>query len=76
MAYNNYPPQFYQPLQPNNNLAFMLMQFKQNPLGMLAQQFNIPMNLNDPNQILQHLLNTKQVSQEQVDGIMQLKNNL
>ena len=69
------PSPIYQQFQSNNNLISMLMQFKQNPLGMLSQRFNIPMNMNDPNQILQYLLNTNQVSQQQVNNVMQMKNN-
>lgn len=69
------PSPIYQQFQTNNNLLSMLMQFKQNPLGMLSQRFNIPTNMNDPNQILQYLLNTNQVSQQQVNNVMQMKNN-
>ena len=31
--------------------------------------------MNDPNQILQHLLNTRQVTQGQVNRAMQMKND-
>lgn len=48
-----------------NNLIQMVNQFKQNPMVMLSQKYNIPQNLNDPNEIIQHLLNTGQVSQSQ-----------
>lgn len=65
----------YQQFQPQNSLASMLAQFKQNPMAMLSRRYNIPQNMNDPNQILQHLLNTHQVSQGQVDRIMQMKND-
>ena len=50
-------------------------QFKQNPMAMLQQRYNIPANLNDPNAIIQHLLNTGQVSQMQVNQAMQMRNN-
>ena len=53
----------------------MLNQFKQNPMGMLSKRFNIPQDMSDPNQILQHLLNSGQVSQEQVNRVMQMKND-
>lgn len=45
----------------------MIQQLKQNPMGMLSRRFNIPQNVNlqDPNAIIQHLMNTGQVSQEQ-----------
>lgn len=69
------PSPIYQQLQPDNSFESMLMQFKQNPWPILSQRFNIPTNLSDPNQILQYLLNTNQVSQQQVNNIMQMKNN-
>ena len=65
----------YQQFQPQNNLLSMLTQFKQNPMAMLSRKYNIPQNMNDPNQILQYLLNTNQVSQSLVDRIMQMKND-
>lgn len=44
----------------------MMQQFKQNPMAMLSKRFNIPQNIaNDPNQIIQHLMNTGQISQSQ-----------
>lgn len=69
------PSPIYQQFQSNNGLASMLIQLKQNPIGMLSSKFNIPQNLNDPNQILQYLLNTNQVTQYQVNSLMQMKNN-
>ena len=53
----------------------MANQFKQNPMAMLSKRFNIPGNMNDPNEIIQHLLNTGQVSQAQVNQAMQMRNN-
>ena len=65
----------YQQFQSTNNFVTMLNQFKQNPMAMLNKRFNIPQNMNDPDQIIQHLLNTKQISQEQVNRVMQMKND-
>lgn len=50
-------------------------QLKSNPMQMLSRRFNIPKNLdmNNPNDIIQHLLNTGQVSQNQVNNAMQMK---
>ena len=61
----------------NNAFNFMQVyqQFMQNPTGMLSRRFNIPQNLNDPNAIIQHLLNSGQVSQAQVNQVMQMRNN-
>ena len=68
---NSIYPQF----QPQNNFLTMFNQFKQNPMSMLSQRFNIPQNMNDPNDIIQHLLNTHQVSQDAVNRVMQMKND-
>ena len=57
------------------NIQEIVNQFRQNPMGMLSKKFSIPENLNDPNQIIQHLLNTRQVSQQQVNQAMQLRNH-
>ena len=65
----------YQQFQPQNNFLSTLNQFKQNPVAMLSRKYNIPQDMNDPNQILQYLLNSGQVSQEQVNRIMQMKDN-
>ena len=53
----------------NNNIFNLYNQLRQNPAQMLAQRFNLPqnMNLNNPNEILQYLLNSGQISQNQVN---------
>lgn len=57
----------------NNNLMSMLQQLQNNPVQFLMQRrFNIPQNISsDPNQIVQHLLNTGQISQEQYNQAVQ-----
>lgn len=50
-------------------------QFMQNPMGLLSQNFNIPQNISEPQDIIQHLLNTNQISQEQVNNAMNMRNN-
>ena len=69
------PSPIYQQFQPQNNFLSMLTQFKQNPMSMLSRKFNIPQNINNPNDIIQHLLNTNQVSQEQINAVMQRVND-
>ena len=59
----------------NANLLSMISQFKSNPMQMLSQRYNIPNNMQNPQDIIQHLLNTGQISQQQVNSAMQLKNN-
>lgn len=53
----------------------MYQQFRQNPMAMLSQKFNIPQNINNPQDIIQHLLNTNQVSQAQVNQAVQMRND-
>ena len=50
----------------NNNIIGMLQQLQSNPMALLSQKFKIPqdINVNDPNAIIQHLMNTGQVSQQ------------
>lgn len=59
------------------DITDMYQRFRQNPMQMLNKRFNIPqnVNLNDPNAILQHLMNSGQVSQNQINQVMQMKNN-
>ena len=58
------------------NMIQLLQQLKENPVATLAQRkYNIPQGMTDPNDILQHLLNTNQVSQQQVNQIMGMRNN-
>ena len=57
-----------------NAMMSMLGQLKTNPRQMLMQRFNLPENIgNDPQNIIQHLMNTGQVSQDQFNRAMQLK---
>lgn len=69
------PSPIYQQQPQQNNMLETIVQFKQNPMSVLSQRYNIPQNMNDPNQILQYLLNTQQVSQDQVNRVMQMRNN-
>ena len=53
----------------------MIAQFFKNPMAMLTQQYNIPKNMNNPDDILQYLLNSGQVTQAQVNQAMSMRNN-
>lgn len=63
----------------NNPMDMMNMvnMLRQNPMQFLAQRgFNVPGNLAaDPNQIIQHLMNTGQVSQDQYNRAQQMARN-
>ena len=55
------------------NIMQMLSQLKSNPMGMLRQAgFNVPDNLNNPQQIIQHLMNSGQVNQNQLNQAQQM----
>ena len=57
-----------------NNPMQMLQMLKSNPMQFLAQRrMNIPqgISMSDPNAILNHLLQTGQVSQEQLNAAYQ-----
>lgn len=57
----------------NDQMMQMLSQLKANPLQFLMQRrLNLPVNVgNDPNAILNHLLQTGQVSQDAVNRAYQ-----
>lgn len=57
--------------QTMNNMINLVSQFQSNPKQMLAKKYNIPSELTDPNQIIKHLVDSNQVTQEQVDGVKQ-----
>lgn len=56
-----------------NNIMSMLNQLKSNPVQFLMQRkFNIPANVaNDPNAIIQHLVSSGQISQDQINRAYQ-----
>lgn len=58
----------------NNNMMGMLQQLKANPIQFLMQRrMNIPQGMaNDPQAILNHLLQTGQVSQQQINAAYQM----
>lgn len=58
-----------------NDIMNLYNQMKQNPIQLLSRKFNIPSNVNSPNDIIQHLLNTGQVTQSQVNQAMNMRNN-
>lgn len=60
-----------------NNIFQMYQQLLQNPVQMLTRRFNIPsnININDPNSIIQYLINTGQVTQQQVNQMMTMRNH-
>jgi len=61
-------------MQNSNPLMSSLKALQQNPMQFLAQRrLNIPQNIqNDPNAIIQHLMNTGQISQEKYNQASQM----
>ncbi len=57
-----------------NGIIGMLQQFKSNPVQFLMQRkLNIPQGIaNDPNAIMNHLLSTGQITQQQVNQAYQM----
>lgn len=51
------------------NLMSAYQSFVQNPMQMLNQRFNIPQGMNTPNEIINHLVSTGQVNQNQINMI-------
>ena len=57
------------------NMFQMIMQAKQNPMAVIQQRFNIPQNIQKPQDIVQHLLDSGQINQQQLNNAMQMRNN-
>ena len=59
----------------NQEMMSMLQQLKANPMQFLIQRrFNIPQNisLNDPNAILNYLVSSGQINQNQINNAYQI----
>ena len=55
------------------NLQQMLQQIRSNPAQMLRQRgLNIPANMNDPRQMVQHLIQSGQIPNTRLQRVMQL----
>ena len=58
----------------NNNMLNVLNTLMSNPMQFLNQSgYNLPQNINDPHQIIQHLLNSGQITQEQLNQAVKMK---
>lgn len=57
-----------------NNPMMLLQQLRQNPMQFIMQRrFNVPQNMvNDPQAILNHLMQTGQITQQQVNNAYQM----
>lgn len=61
----------------NEQMMQMYRQLRSNPMQMLGRMYSIPqgINMKNPNDIIQHLLNTGQVQQAQINQLMGMRNN-
>lgn len=62
----------------NLNPMQLLTQLKQNPMAVLQKAgFNVPagLNLNNPQAIVQHLMNSGQITQDQLTQAQQMAQN-
>lgn len=51
----------------------LLQQLRANPMQVLRQAgYNVPQNLNDPNAIIQHLMNSGQITQQRYEQARQM----
>ena len=67
------PNPLFSALGGGNNMIQMLSQLKQNPMALLQKAgFNVPMNMNNPQAILQHLTQTGQINQNQLNQAQQM----
>lgn len=58
------------------NPAQMLAQLKANPMQLLQQAgFNVPQGMNNPQQILNHLMQSGQINQGQMQQAQQMAQN-
>lgn len=60
------------------NLMSMYQSFRQNPIQFFMQNgMNVPQGIsNDPNQIIQHLMNNGRITQQQYNQAMQMARQL
>ena len=57
----------------SNNIIGMVSQIKQDPVGFLMKyKFNIPQNVKDPNGIINYLLSSGQINQQQINNAYQM----
>lgn len=60
-------------MNPMGNMMQMLTQLKSNPMALLQRAgFNIPSYINSPQQIIQHLTQTGQINQQQLNQAQQM----
>ena len=67
------PNPLFSAMNPMGNMMQMLSQLKSNPTALLQRAgFNIPANFSNPQQIIQHLTQTGQINQQQLNQAQQM----
>ncbi len=62
---------------PQPNLMQMLQQIRSNPMQFIQRAgFRVPQNMTDPNAIIQHLMQTGQISQQRYNQAFQTAQQL
>ena len=62
---------------PRMNPMQMLQQLRSNPMQFIQRAgFRVPQNITDPNAIIQHLMQTGQISQERYNQAFQMAQQL
>ena len=57
----------------NSNIMGMLSQIKSDPVGFLMRyRFNVPQNIKTPDGIINYLLSSGQISQQQINSAYQM----
>ena len=56
------------------NMMNAISQAMSNPMSIIGKRFNIPQTIQNPEDMVNHLVNSGQVTQEQVNQAMQMKN--
>lgn len=62
---------------PQPNLMQMIQQIRSNPMQFIQRAgFRVPQNMTDPNAIIQHLMQTGQISQQRYNQVFQTAQQL
>ena len=57
------------------NMIQVIMQARQNPMAVISRRFNIPQGIQNPQEMVQHLLDSGQITQDQLNQTMQMSRN-
>ena len=67
------PNPLFSALGGGQNMMQMLSQLKSNPMALLQRAgFNVPANISNPPQIIQHLTQTGQINQQMLNNAQQM----